>query len=155
MKTKIKTFMAADHQRLDGMLMEFQRLKEIDQVQARKLFHEFKVGIDRHLAWEEKILFPMIESRTGLNMPGPATITRAAHQEIKKLLEEIYDQVIKKEVWAEALEGRLVEMLLSHGEEEKRILYPWIEQSLGEAEREEALDRMEHRNAGEKKDQPA
>jgi iron-sulfur cluster repair protein YtfE (RIC family) len=153
MTTEIKTFMTADHKRLDKMLEEFQRLKKTDPTVARTLFHEFKIGIDRHFAWEEEILFPMIESRTGLHMPGPATITRAAHQQIKKLLEEIYDQVVNKGKWAEELENRLVEMLLSHGKEEEKILYPWIEQSLGQAEREEALDKIEHPCAEKKKNQ--
>lgn len=143
--------MKAHHKRLCDRLKEFQHLKKNHEVQARTLFHELKAEIDKHFAWEEEILFPMIERRTGLHMPGPATITRAEHQQIRKLLKEIDDRVVNKEKRAEELEDRLVERLLSHEKEEERILHPWIEASLGEEEKDEALGKIRMGKAKKKK----
>jgi iron-sulfur cluster repair protein YtfE (RIC family) len=148
MEGKIKTFMLEDHIRLDGLLKEFQRLKQTDRTSAKKLFHEFKTGFVKHIAWEEEILFPLIESRTSLHMPGPASITRNEHREIRKLLDKVYDEIMNKEEWTEELEARLMEVMAAHGEEEDKVLYPWIELSLGEHEKEEALDKMKTSPAG-------
>jgi len=141
---KINEFMAEDHKRLDDLLRNFQRTKSQDQSRARELFHEFRILLLRHLHWEEQILLPTIEARQCMHMPGPSTITRLEHQQIKELLETAYDHVVRQQRWADPLEKQLVEMLEAHTKEEERILYPWIDLSLSEEEKEEALEKMKH-----------
>jgi iron-sulfur cluster repair protein YtfE (RIC family) len=138
---KIKDFMTHDHDRLERLLKDFLGEKDQDISRARGLIDEFKTGILKHIAWEEEILFPMIEHRTGMHMPGPTVLVQPQHQQIKSLLEKISVQ-IEKEGSIEGTLKELVDLLLLHNREEERILYPWIDVSLDKEDREEALKEM-------------
>ena len=63
MKT-ITDFMEQDHDRLDGLFKDFQSAKAGDPAKAKALFSEFKRSLQRHIIWEEEILFPRFERRT-------------------------------------------------------------------------------------------
>lgn len=137
---EIKDFMTHDHDRLEKLLKDFLTVSQ-DIVRARELIHEFKTGILRQMDWEEEILFPMIEHRTGMHMPGPTVLVKTQHQQIKSLLEKLSVQ-IDKEGSAEGFLKELVDLLALHSREEQRILYPWIDVSLPKEDREEALKEM-------------
>ena len=55
----IMNFMAKDHDRLDSLFTQFRNLRNTDVKKAKGLFHEFKIGLQRHIVWEEEILFPL------------------------------------------------------------------------------------------------
>jgi len=117
---RIKDRMVRDHDRLNWALKEFPQIKNTDPEPAWKLFLEFKTGLLRHIPWEEEILFPLIEYRTDMHMPAPTVRVRVQHQQIKALLEQITDQIIRREESAENLEKSLINLLTIHsGEEEK------------------------------------
>lgn len=141
---RIKDHMIRDHDQLNRALEEFQQIKNKDPAEAWELFLEFKIGLLRHIAWEEEILFPLIECRTDMHMPGPTALVRIQHQQIKALLEQITDQIIRREESTENLEKSLIDLLTIHSEEEEKILYPWIEMTLTEADQEAALNQMDH-----------
>ena len=63
-------FMAADHDGLDGLFKEFQKASHSGPAEAKKLFSEFSFGLKRHIVWEEEILFPPFEERTGMKDVG-------------------------------------------------------------------------------------
>ncbi|MCI0541647.1 MAG: hypothetical protein L0Z50_41135 [Verrucomicrobiales bacterium] len=46
-----------DHRRLDDLTHRFQESRETDLRRASRLFAEFKAGLDRHILWEDEILF--------------------------------------------------------------------------------------------------
>lgn len=138
---KIKEYMEQDHDRLERILTAFFEARDQNVVRARKLFHEFKSGVEKHMAWEEEILFPAIERRTGMHMPGPAVLVRFQHQHIRTLFEKISAQIEKEGVTAEEIK-ELLDLLVLHHQEEERILYPWIDLSLDKEEREAALEQM-------------
>lgn len=145
MKTnKIKEFMIRDHDRLDRTLKDFQQIKNKDPAQAWELFLEFKTGLLRHIAWEEEILFPSIECRTDMHMPGPSIRMRTEHQQIRGFLEKITDRIVQKRENAEELGKNMISLLILHCEEEETILYPWIEMTLNEADQEDALNKIGH-----------
>jgi len=66
-----------DHDRLDDLFHEFQVLKSSDRARAVHHFQEFKAGLERHIAWEEEILFPSFEKRFG-HFGGPIWAKRDA-----------------------------------------------------------------------------
>ncbi len=140
---KIKDFMAHDHEELERVLRDFLGARNQDAVHARELFHKFKTGIQAHMAWEEEILFPMIERRTGMHLPGPAVLVQAQHQHIRALFEKI-SALIDKEGGIEEALKELIDLLALHRREEERILYPWIDVSLGKEDREAALEQMKN-----------
>jgi iron-sulfur cluster repair protein YtfE (RIC family) len=64
-----------DHDRLDDLFRQFQALKLSDRESAGRAFQEFKAGLERHIAWEEEILFPAFENKTG-QTSGPTQVMR-------------------------------------------------------------------------------
>jgi iron-sulfur cluster repair protein YtfE (RIC family) len=138
---KIKEYMEQDHARLERILTAFFEARDQDVVRARELFHEFKSGVEKHMAWEEKILFPAIERRTGMHLPGPAVLVQFQHQHIRALFEKISAQIEKEGETEEAIK-ELLDLLVLHHREEERILYPWIDLSLDKEEREAVLEQM-------------
>ena len=140
---KIKEFMSDDHDRLEVIFKEFQSTKDKDVNQAKDLFHEFKTGLKQHIVWEEEILFPIFEDRTGMQEQGPTAVMRMEHRKIKEFLEAIHDNIVNADINTDAFERGLIEVLTAHNEKEEKILYPWMDNSLSETETEEAFERME------------
>jgi regulator of cell morphogenesis and NO signaling len=139
---RILDFMGEDHDRLDGIFKEFQGKKSSDYSKAKVLFSEFKTGLQRHIVWEEEILFPLFENRTGMHNSGPTAVMRMEQRQIKEFLEKIHDKILKKDTKTNDLERGLIEVLTAHNGKEENILYPWIDNTLNEKERKEAFTKM-------------
>ncbi len=142
MKT-ILSFMADDHDRLDNLFNEFRNIKNSDIAKAKELFREFKSGLERHIVWEEDILFPMFENKTGLSNTGPTAVMRMEHRKIKDYLEKIHNHIAIGNATINDLEDELIGTLSVHNNKEENILYPWIDDSVTQSEKEEALAKME------------
>ena len=138
----ITNFMGQDHDRLEGLVTEFQATKGSDLGKAKDFFSEFKRGLQRHIVWEEEILFPLFEHRTGMEDRGPTAVMRTEHRQIKDFLEQIHDRIAKGETNTDEFERGLLTVLSAHNQKEETILYPWIDQSLSELEAKETLARM-------------
>ena len=147
--TTIFEFMSTDHDRLDNMFEGFKNLKKDDMSGARRLFLDFKTGLQAHIAWEEDILFPIFERGTGMHDTGPTAVMRTEHRHIKNFLEEISEKVL-----AGAVEGideaeiGLLEVLGAHNQKEENILYPAIDNLTSEQEKEQAITRMTEMTSG-------
>jgi iron-sulfur cluster repair protein YtfE (RIC family) len=142
MKT-ILSFMGEDHDRLDNIFKEFQN-ENIDKNKAKSLFHEFKTGLQKHIVWEEEILFPLFENKTRMHGIGPTAVMRTEHKKIKDLLEKIHVNIVNGDVHTSDLENQLIEVLTEHNNKEENILYPWIDNSVSEKEKEEAFAKMKN-----------
>jgi regulator of cell morphogenesis and NO signaling len=141
-------FMAQDHNRLDEMFKQFRSEKNTNLSEAEKLFSEFKAGLERHIVWEEEMLFPLFESRTGMRNEGPTAVMRIEHRQIKELLERIRSKIETKDTTTGDFENSLVDILSAHNQKEEGVLYPWFDNSLSAREREEALAKMEAPRSG-------
>jgi len=134
----ISEFMEKDHDRLDAIFQEFQRTRD-DRGRAGSLFNEFAGGLKRHIRWEEELLFPLFENKTGMRNSGPTMVMRMEHREIEKLLQNISDAIAGDTAhW----EHSLLEVLSTHNQKEETILYPWMDRSLSEKEREDVFTKM-------------
>lgn len=140
----IAEFMSRDHDRLDSVFSEFQRDPEGEK--AQELFTQFESGLRAHIDWEEEILFPPFEEKTGMRDSGPTAVMRMEHRQIKQLLETIRGRIGNSGV-AEPAKG-LVEVLTAHNQKEESILYPWLDQSLQETERDALLGRIKETAPG-------
>jgi hypothetical protein len=79
----IERFMAEDHVRIDRLLAASERP---DGSMDEELYEQFRAGLLRHIAMEEKVLLPYTRARRG-GQPLPiAGSLRADHGEIAKLL---------------------------------------------------------------------
>ncbi|MHB8416684.1 MAG: hemerythrin domain-containing protein [Myxococcales bacterium] len=137
-------FLERDHRRLDRLLEEALSLAERRaNIEAASRAAEFKAGLERHIRWEEEILFPLFEERLG-SPQGPTRVMRAEHEELLRLLRG----------WTGSSPGQVAEAFVSssnalaallsqHNMKEEHILYPQTDAALDDAEREAAILRME------------
>lgn len=138
----ITDFMEKDHERLHDIFKKFLAAKKGDGEKARALFGEFKTGLQRHIVWEEDILFPVFEERAGMYDSGPTAVMRIEHRQIKGFLEDIHDQLQNEKSQTEDLETGLFAILESHNRKEEQILYPWIDNYVDDPERKALFGRM-------------
>ena len=120
----------------------FHAAKATEIESAIRLFSEFKRGLQRHILWEEHILFPVFESRTGMEEQGPTAVMRMEHRHIKGFLEQIHDHLAKKETDTDGFEQDLVETLAKHNRKEETVLYPWVDRCVSGREAEALITRM-------------
>ncbi|HEY5931935.1 MAG TPA: hemerythrin domain-containing protein [Nitrospira sp.] len=138
----ITAFYEADHDRLDELFKTFQTLKRSDFAKAKEVFKEFKVGLQRHIVWEEELLFPMWEEKTGMIEDGPTPMMRHEHSQIKQLLDAIHQKVEGLTPDTDQDEQALVNLLSSHNRKEERALYPAIDNVISAEEREKVFSDM-------------
>lgn len=138
----ITTFYEKDHDRLDELFKTFQRLKRFDFAKAKVAFKEFKVGLQRHIVWEEEMLFPMWEEKTGMIEDGPTPVMRFEHSQIKQLLDTIHQKVEGQNPETDQEEQALLNLLGSHNRKEERALYPAIDNVTSAEERATIFSNM-------------
>ena len=131
-----------DHDRLDELFKTFQTSKRADFAKAKEAFKEFKVGLQRHIIWEEELLFPMWEEKTGMIEDGPTPVMRFEHEQIKKLLDAIHQKVEGQNTETDQEEQALVNLLSSHNRKEERALYPAIDNVTNADERATIFSNM-------------
>lgn len=146
----VSQFFQDDHARLDGLFAGFQDHKNSDAGKSRELFREFKQGLERHIQWEEKILFPVFEGKTGMHDTGPTAVMREEHRQIRELLQTIEKRLGDGSARTDHEEALLTGHLGLHNMKEERILYPAIDQSIGEPERKKIFLEIENWEASGK-----
>lgn len=139
----ISEFFEQDHDRLDELFKTFQKFKRSDFAKAKEAFKELKFGLQRHIVWEEDILFPLWEGKTGMSDGGPTFVMRAEHRRIGQLLEAIHDKVAEQNLESDQEEQVLLDLLGSHNMKEERVLYPSIDQVTTHEERGAVYRNME------------
>jgi len=132
----ISEFYEQDHDRLDELFKTFQQLKRSDFAKAKEAFKAFKFGLQRHIVWEEGVLFPLWEEKTGMSEGGPTFVMRAEHRQIGQQLEAIHGKVAEQNSDSDQEEQALLDLLGSHNMKEERVLYPAIDQLTSAEERE-------------------
>ena len=134
-----------DHVRLDELFQQFQTQKATNRDKAATAFGEFKSGLERHIVWEEEILFPSFENKFG-HLGGPISVMRWEHQEIRKYLDAISEKLALEDWQTESEELGLNSVLFPHNHKEESILYPMIDQVTPAKERKEIFARMSKGN---------
>jgi iron-sulfur cluster repair protein YtfE (RIC family) len=138
----ISHYYAADHDRLDELFGRFQSSKQNDRAASRHVFAEFKAGLERHIAWEEGLLFPLFEAHTGLHAGGATAVMRDEHRQIEHFLALIDGKLQQAEGATDEDETGLLAILAAHNAKEEHILYPAIDQQLSAPERDGVFVQM-------------
>jgi len=138
----ISAYYEQDHDRLDELFKTFQQLKRSDAAKAKEAFEAFKVGLQRHIVWEEELLFPLWEEKTGMSEGGPTFVMRKEHRLIGQQLEAIHDKVAEQNPDSDQEEQVLLGLLGAHNMKEERVLYPSIDQVTSAEERETVFREM-------------
>jgi regulator of cell morphogenesis and NO signaling len=139
----IATYYETDHDRLDELFKNFQHHKRTDFAKAKQYFKEFKFGLQRHIVWEEEILFPLFEKKTGIGRSGPTEVMRVEHRMIGAYLEAIHEKVKTQNLESDNDEKLLLGTLFSHNQKEEYILYPAIDSAIVENERDGVFAEMQ------------
>ena len=139
----VKVYFEEDHDRLERLFKGFQDLKRTDFPKAKECFKEFRSGLQRHIIWEEEILFPLFEEKTGMSL-GPTQVMRAEHRQIRDHLEAIHKKVHEADPGSDPEEASLLATLSAHNRKEEMILYPAIDQSIDDADRAKVFEAMKN-----------
>ena len=132
-----------DHDRLDALFKSFQTLKRKDFARAKSAFVDFKVGLQRHVLWEEDVLFPLWEKKSHMTEGGPTFVMRQDHREIGECLEAINRKVQAQDPESDREEQALLDLLDRHNMTEEQVLYPALDRATSAEEREAAFRDME------------
>ena len=133
---------AQDHDQLDALFASFQSQKHTDYGKAKEAFREFKSGLERHIVWEEQLLFPLWEGKSGMTDSGPTFVMRGEHRHIGERLEAILQKVQNEDPDTDVEEQALIALLSAHNMKEERVLYPSIDKLATDEERDELYEKM-------------
>ena len=141
--TTILEFMSEDHDRLDNKIKMYSTEKLVNVERAEGIFILFKSELERHIIWEEDILFPVFERKTGIKDGGPTSVMRIEHIQIKNHLQEIKRKLHAKKIQDPCKEEvALFKVLQSHNQKEENILYPGIDNLTSEQEKDQMIKRI-------------
>ena len=138
----ITNYYQQDHDRLEALFKQFQEWKRKDAAQGKEYFMQFMLGLQRHIVWEEEILFPLFEKKSSIGKPGPTDVMRMEHRQIKGLLEAIHQKVQVGDPESGTEEAQLHSLLGQHNQKEENILYPGIDHLLNPEELESVFKQM-------------
>jgi regulator of cell morphogenesis and NO signaling len=141
--TPIVKYYGDDHHRLDALFGRFRTLKLTARDEASKSLAEFRAGLLQHIRWEEDILFPLFEERTGIRGNGPTAVMRAEHALIKEYLEQLFRKISIQDTTTTDEEESLVKTLHLHNLKEESVLYPSLDRLLDPAALAEVYAAME------------
>ncbi|MBX9657741.1 MAG: hemerythrin domain-containing protein [Nitrospiraceae bacterium] len=139
----ISSMFDKDHERLDALFKSFQTLKRTDFLKAKNAFLEFKAGLQRHVAWEEEVMFPLWEKKSGMTGGGPTIVMRNEHREIGDCLESLARKIQAQNPETDREEEILLDLLDRHNMSEEEVLYPEMDHLISAEERETAFRAME------------
>ena len=136
----LNEFLTEDHHRLDEFLESFQERKAVNRVEAAEFLTWFTSALQRHLLWEETILFPLFEQKTGQS--GLTDTLRAEHEEIREWMAVLNEKVKESDAASDREVEMLVNELGGHNAREEYALYPQLDKLLSDAEKQAAFAAM-------------
>lgn len=137
----ITNFFEVDHHEIDAI---FDQISFKDPSKDLSLFEEFDHRLERHIHWEEDLLFSAIGKVAPMIEQGPVRIMKIEHEGIRnskakaKVAFKNGDLVAAQE-HCQAMK----EMLAQHNFKEEGILYPACDQSLDKERIAEIFSRIE------------
>ncbi len=133
-KETVTGFFQEDHRRLDRIFEELLQAFKDGTGEVRDLFDRFDAGLRQHIGWEENLLFPLFEQRTGMSVGGPTEVMRGEHRQIEQVLTGLQQGVEQED--AQALDQdreALADILGAHNVKEEQVLYPSIDNLLDDS----------------------
>jgi len=126
--------MIADHRRCDEFFSSAEALVSAgDWSKGEGEFVGFRDAILNHFSMEEDRLFPAFEQHLGHAM-GPTQVMRMEHIQMRQLFSEM-EQAVKAKDDARylGLSETLMMIMQQHNMKEEQMLYPMMDQTLGQA----------------------
>jgi iron-sulfur cluster repair protein YtfE (RIC family) len=131
----VNQYYTEDHEHLHADLHRFQSLKAGETGKAVEEFQRFKAGLERHILWEERILFRWYDQQLGHLRNCLTASLRRDHGQILVYLDEISRKLAQGNFATDDEEGRLETALRLHNHKEEEALYPAMDQILNDEQR--------------------
>ena len=128
----LAAFFEQDHRDCDARWVDVEELLDtLDVDAARVAWQKFDAGMRRHIAMEEEVLFPALESAARMDGSGPTAMMRMEHQQMRGLLDQIESAMESGEA-EQALDigDTLLMLVQQHNIKEEGMLYPMAENVL-------------------------
>ncbi len=142
----IADFFKNDHDEIDALLaaVDFNRPKE-----ALPLFSEFDRRLERHIVWEEEILFPAAARLAPPLAHGPIAVMLEEHVLIRKEKRDALERLHAGDgPGAKCCVAAMLEVLGGHNMKEERILYPTCDRVLAGADAARVMDAVREKSRG-------
>ena len=123
-KESISGFMSKDHSRLDSIFQKFLASNNSDD--RKQLFLEFKAGLERHMGWEENILFPAVKQELG---DDSAMIDELIMQH-DRMREDLTGITSGLKTGNASIETDMEQLLSAHDKMEEEGIYPWVDDNI-------------------------
>ncbi len=131
----VNQYYTEDHEHLHASFHRFQSLKAGEQDKAAEAFQEFKAGLERHILWEERILFPWYDQKLGHLRNCLTAVLRRDHGQILVYLDEISRKLAQGDFATDDEEASLEMVLRIHNRKEEEAFYPATDQILNDEQR--------------------
>jgi iron-sulfur cluster repair protein YtfE (RIC family) len=131
----VNQYYTEDHEHLHAALHRFQSLKAGEPDKAAEVFQAFKSDLERHILWEERILFRWYDQQLGHLGNCLTAVLRREHAQILVYLDEISRKLALGNFATGDEEGRLETVLCLHNQKEEDSLYPAMDQILNDEQR--------------------
>lgn len=145
----LQAFLDADHARLNALWTECRTLWPAKPLEAKHLFYRFKADLERHITWEDDLVFPAYERLAGRPPDSLTALLSWEHRYLRRHLQQL-ERLSTAPPHGVPLEWVVFNGLLSgHNQREERRLYPLIDQMLSRKARCELLEIMRSWASGE------
>ena len=131
----VNQYYTEDHEHLHAALHRFQSLKAGEPGKAKEAFQGFKAGLERHILWEERILFRWYDQQLGHLRNCLTAVLRREHAQILVYLDEISRKLAQGNFATGDEETRLETVLRLHNQKEEDAFYPAMDQILNDEQR--------------------
>lgn len=132
-----------DHERLRQLFQRFRGLKATDRAGAKEAFNEFKSELERHIRWEERILFPWFDHKYTHLKYSPIPLLHREHEQILVYLADIQGKLAKEDFSTDENERDIEMALRLHSENEEDGLFPALDKILTVQERAAIYEAMD------------
>jgi iron-sulfur cluster repair protein YtfE (RIC family) len=151
----VGAYFERDHEEID-VLLEYTR-RDLEGAAAPAAappatllpyFREFKRRLERHIRWEEELLFPAVESGAPQLAFGPGRVMRWEHQEIHRVMTRLEEELRTAEsvgrITGQAREilEELTAILAAHNMKEEAVYYPLADRRLSPEETRRLLSKV-------------
>ena len=128
----ISSFLTADHRACDEEFADLENAVASGDwdLSAEKL-NKFITDLLHHFDMEEKVMFPTFEDVTGMTQ-GPTMIMRMEHDQMRQLLNDLQEDLEKKDrKHFFGVSESLMMLMQQHNMKEEQMLYSMADMRLG------------------------
>lgn len=124
-------FFERDHARLDALWAEFVSRRIEDPCGARHVFEDFRAGLERHMKWEDELLFAKFAQRADDRGRLLADLLVWEHEGLRRWLDRLASDRGGAGLDADLECIAFAGTLAGHNRREETLVYPKVDGLLG------------------------